>query len=161
MNIGWTTVPNEEDDEKLAREAVDARLAACVQIEGPIRSFYRWESEVTISKEYRLTIKFLAENTEKIEAWINQNHPYDIPEWLTVSADRVHPAYKKWAEADTEITSIKSKPNKEVLRLSKLGRSYLRKHLYKEAETVFLEALELDTRNPYILVGLGDTTREM
>lgn len=161
MNIGWTTVGSAEDAEKLARELVTAELAACVQVEGPVRSFYRWDGEVTSTKEYRLSIKFLAENSERIEVWINEHHPYEIPEWLAVSADRVHPAYQRWAEADNEITSIKHRPNKEVLRLSKLGRSYLRKHLYSEAETVFLEALELDRRNPYILVGLGDTTREL
>ncbi|MDD5757871.1 MAG: divalent cation tolerance protein CutA [Desulfobulbaceae bacterium] len=161
MNIGWTTVANVEDAERLAREVVMAHLAVCVQVEGAIRSFYRWDDELTSAKEYRLTIKFLAENTERLEAWINEHHPYEIPEWLAISADRVHPAYKKWAEADSELPVSKVKPNKEVLRLSKLGRSYLRKHLYSEAESVFREALELDGRNPYILVGLGDTTREL
>lgn len=161
MNIGWTTVANSVDAERLAREIVEARLAVCVQIDGGIRSFYRWEGEVTSAKEYRLTIKFLAENTERIESWLNQHHPYEVPEWLTVRADRIHPGYKKWAEADSDITTVKSKPKKDVLRLSKLGRSYLRKHLYSEAEAVFREALELDPQNSYILVGLGDTTREM
>ena len=163
MNIGWTTVANSVDAERLARELVDARLAVCVQIDGGIRSFYRWEGEVTSAKECRLTIKFLAENTERLEAWINQNHPYEVPEWMTVSVDRVNPAFRKWAEADMDVesASIKSKPKKDVLRLSKLGRSYLRKHLYSEAEAVFREALELDPQNSYILVGLGDTTREM
>ena len=143
------------------RDVVMSELAVCVQVDGAIRSFYRWEGEVTSAKEYRLTIKFLAENTERLEAWINEHHPYEIPEWVTVSADRVHPTYKKWAAADSESTLNKPRPNKDVMRLSKLGRSYLRKHLYSEAETVFLEALELDRRNPYILVGLGDTTREL
>lgn len=161
MNIGWTTVANSVDAERLAREIVEARLAVCVQIDGGIKSYYRWEGEVASAKECRLTIKFLAENTERIEAWLNQHHPYEVPEWITVTVDRIHPAYKKWAEADSETTSTRSKPKKDVLRLSKLGRSYLRKHLYSEAEAVFREALELDPQNSYILVGLGDTTREM
>jgi len=161
MNIGWTTVANAVDAERLARDIVEARLAVCVQIDGGIRSYYRWEGEVTSAKECRLTIKFLAENTEKLEAWLTKHHPYEVPEWLTVPVDRIHPGYKRWAESDSETALIKSKPKKDVLRLSKLGRSYLRKHLYSEAEAVFREALELDSQNPYILVGLGDTTREM
>ncbi len=161
MNIGWTTVANAADAEKLARGIVEARLAVCVQVERGIKSFYRWNDQVTSADEYRLTIKFLSEHTERLEAWINQNHPYEIPEWLTVNTDRIHPAYKKWAEADSEAASATNKPKKDVIRLSKLGRSYLRKHLYNEAEAAFREALELDAHNPYILVGLGDTTREM
>lgn len=161
MNIGWTTVANAVDAEKIARDLVEARFAVCVQIDGPIRSFYHWEDEVTHSKEFRLTIKFLPENTERLEAWLNQNHPYEVPEWLTVSADRINPAYKKWAEAGVSASASKTKPKKDVLRLSKLGRSYLRKHQYSEAEAAFREALEIDPQNAYILVGLGDTTREM
>jgi len=160
MNIGWTTVAINDDAQKIAKELVESRLAVCVQIDGPITSFYRWDEELKKDQEYRLTIKFLAENTEKVEAWINENHPYDTPEWLSTRAERVSYGYKKWAEAGVEHKPV-YKPKKDVLRLSKLGRNYLRKRRFHEAEQVFLEALELDNKNPYVLVGLGDTTREL
>ena len=160
MNIGWTTVANKDDAEKMARELVEARLVVCAQVDGPITSFYRWDEQLTIDQEHRLTLKFLAENTEKVEAWINENHPYEIPQWLSLSAERVSHSYRRWAEAGVEHKSV-HKPQKDVLRLSKLGRNYLRKRRFHEAEQIFLEALELDPKNAYILVGLGDTTREL
>nr|MBF0221146.1 divalent cation tolerance protein CutA [Desulfobulbaceae bacterium] len=160
MNIGWTTVANAGDAENMARELVEAHLAACVQIDGPITSFYRMDGHVENEQEYRVTVKFVSENTEKIEAWINDNHPYDIPQWLSISAERVNYSYRKWAESGVE-QKTGHKPKKDVLRLSKLGRNYLRKRRFHEAENVFLEALELDSKNAYILVGLGDTTREL
>ncbi len=161
MNIGWTTVESAADAERLARELIEARLAVCVQVDGPVRSYYWWEEELASAKEFRLTVKFLPENTERLETWLNQHHPYEVPEWVTVEADRVHPAYRRWAEGGLQPASVKNKPKKDVLRLSKMARSYLRKHMYQEAEAVFLEALSLDPQNAYLLVGLGDTTREM
>jgi periplasmic divalent cation tolerance protein len=116
MHIGWTTVESAADAERLARGAVEARLAACVQIDGPIMSYYRWDEEVTSAQEYRLTFKFLAENSERLEEWLNRNHPYEIPEWLTVAADRIAPAYKGWAEADAESAVIIDKSGKDSAR---------------------------------------------
>ena len=160
MNIGWTTVGNLSDAQKLAREVVEAKIAACAQISGPIESYYRWEEKLEIAQEYRITIKFLPENTERLESWLDEHHPYDVPQWVAVSAERVLQAYRHWAEQTTDHKPA-VKPKKDVLRLSKLGRNHLRKRQYAEAEKAFLEALDLDPRNAYILVGMGDTYREL
>lgn len=161
MNIGWTTLANKDDAEKFARTVVEAKLAACTQVDGPITSFCHWENKLEESQEFRVTIKFLSENTEKLESWVKENHPYELHQWLSVPVDRVNAAYKQWASADLDKKRNTPKPKKDVLKLSKLGRSYLRKGRYHDAEATFLEALELDPRNAYILVGLGDTTREL
>lgn len=93
MNIGWTTLASLEDARKMAEEMVSGRLAVCVQVE-PITSYYLWNGSLESSEEYRLTVKFLAENTEKLEAWLNEHHPYDVPQWLAVPVDRVASSYK-------------------------------------------------------------------
>jgi len=160
MNIAWTTLASVEEAEDFARELVKQRLAFCCQVEGPIRSFYTWEDKLENAEEYRLTLKFLRENTEKVEEWVKKHHPYDVPQWIVVAVDRVLPSYREWAEEFSVRTEIK-KPKKDILRLSKQGRSLLRKRRFPEAEKVFMEALALDDHNPYILVGLADTLREM
>ena len=160
MNIAWTTFASVEEAEQFAHDLVSARLAVCAQVEGPIHSFYTWHDKLETEKEFRVTVKFLRENTEKIESWVTEHHPYDIPQWLVVAVDRVLPAYREWAEEFSVRTETK-KPKKDILRLSKQGRSFLRKGRYLEAEKMFLEAFSLDNKNAYILVGLADTLREL
>jgi hypothetical protein len=46
MIIVFTTAPNAEEAENLARKIVEARLAACVQVLPPMKSFYFWENAV-------------------------------------------------------------------------------------------------------------------
>ncbi len=167
MNIGWTTLASLEDAQKMAGDLVGSKLAVCVQVDGPISSYYLWHGDLENSEEYRLTIKFLVGQTEKLEGWLRENHPYEVPQWLVVPADRVGVAYKLWAEDEADLRETKSvkmsthAAKKEVLRLSKQGRNYLRKKRFREAEKTFSQALELDTKNAYILVGLADTCREL
>ncbi len=162
MKIGWTTTSSIEDAERLARESVDQKLAACVQIEGPIRSVYIWEGKLTQEEEYRVSFKFIEQNTEKLETWLFANHPYAVPQWLTVNADRVHPGYLKWVKETTAPLSTEFTPDlRKAVSLSKKGNELMKKKRYREAEKVFQEALEIDGNNTYILVGLGDLYREM
>lgn len=160
MNIGWTTTSNCEDAEKLAQECVKQRLVACAQVEGPIRSFYSWQGKLENEEEFKVTFKFLAKNTEKLEAWIKENHPYDVPQWITVRADRVLAAYLNWAKESAQEEKDRGVDLQKAVELSKRGNDLLRKKRYPEAEKTFLEVLELDDENPYVLVGLGDLYRE-
>lgn len=98
MLVGWTTTASREEAEKLAAEAVDRRLAACCQIDGPIRSVYRWEGAVEQAEEYRITFKFLEQQASSLEEWLLQNHPYENPQWLAVPAERISQKYLIWAE---------------------------------------------------------------
>ena len=50
-------------------------------------------------------------------------------------------------------------PNSEVLKLSKHGKKLMKQRRYHDAESVFLEALDIEPENSYILVGLGDLYR--
>lgn len=101
MLIGWTTVATAEQAEYLARELVAAGLAACVQVEAGIRSHYRWQGHTKAATEHRLTIKFLPERLTDLNEWIEQQHPYDTPEWVVVRAEHVAEKYLSWARANS------------------------------------------------------------
>src|SRR5690606_16043695 len=47
-----TTTATDSDARALAQGLVEARLAACVQVVGPITSVYRWEGEVQVDDEW-------------------------------------------------------------------------------------------------------------
>lgn len=85
----------------LAAGLVAERLAACVQIEGPIRSHYRWDGRLETAEEHRMTIKFLPLRQLELEAWLHARHPYENPEWLVVRAESVSEKYLSWAQANS------------------------------------------------------------
>jgi periplasmic divalent cation tolerance protein len=101
MLIGWTTVETREQAEALAAGLVAERLAACVQIDGPIRSHYRWEGRAEAAEEYRLTIKFIPLRQLELEAWLFHRHPYETPQWLVVRAEHVAEKYLSWVHANS------------------------------------------------------------
>ncbi len=99
--IGWTTVATEAEARRLAEAWVDPGLAACVQIEGPIRSLYRWEGKLEVADEYRLMVKFTPERASAVEACLERLHPYTTPEWVVVRAEKVAEKYLSWARSNS------------------------------------------------------------
>ncbi len=101
MFLAWTTTAKREDADRLARGAVDAQLAACAQVDGPITSHYRWEGKVESAEEFRVCFKYLPANASQLNVWIHRHHPYAIPEWIEVSAENVGEKYLSWAMANS------------------------------------------------------------
>ncbi len=95
--IGWTTVNKPEAAQKLAKDAVQAKLSCCAQIDGPISSFYQWQGKIERDQEYRLMFKFTANCEQALADWIIKNHPYDTPEWVVFEAKSVSESYLNWA----------------------------------------------------------------
>jgi|GEM_PF-473753 periplasmic divalent cation tolerance protein len=101
LMIGWTTVETREQAETLARGLIEQKLAACVQIEGPITSVYRWKGRLETATEFRLCVKFLPEQQTALAAWIAAHHPYETPEWIAVRSEIVAEKYLSWAKANS------------------------------------------------------------
>ena len=81
----------------MAAKAVKKGLAACVQLNGPIQSVYKWKGKIETAHEWRLTFKVANTRFMALEAWLLKTHPYEVPEWIAVDAERVSEAYQKWA----------------------------------------------------------------
>lgn len=102
LMIAWTTVTSREDADLLATTVVDLNLAACVQIEGPITSHYRWAGKREHATEFRLTFKCLPAHLAALETHVLAQHPYKLPEWIVVSAAHVTEKYLSWARANAQ-----------------------------------------------------------
>lgn len=89
-----TTTDSADEAERLARGLVEARLAACVQIVGPVRSVFRWEGEVSVETEYQLVVK--TARVAEVTAWIVGNHSYDVPEVIALPVTGGHETYLTW-----------------------------------------------------------------
>jgi len=81
---------------KMARQLVESRLAACVQISNGVESIYRWQGKTDSATESVLTIKTTSERLQDLISWLQRHHPYDLPElvWWQTDADR---SYAAWA----------------------------------------------------------------
>lgn len=95
--LAWTTVAKREDADRLAATSVSAGLAACVQIDGPITSYYSWEGRTEHNEEFRLTFKSLPARLKALEVHVLANHPYSTPEWIVCEATQVSEKYLSWA----------------------------------------------------------------
>ena len=93
-----TTVGNQDDARKVARELVKRRLAACVKIEGPVTSTYWWEDKIEETCEWQCTAKTRKNLYEKLEKAILEIHPYQVPEILAVPLVAGSNAYFKWID---------------------------------------------------------------
>lgn len=90
------TVPDAEVAERLAREVVTRKLAACVQVLGPIASVYTWKDEVHRASEWLLLIKSTESAFEELCAVVQGHHRYDVPEVLAVPVTHTLEAYGQW-----------------------------------------------------------------
>ena len=100
-----TTTANEEDAQRLAAALVERRLAACVQIDGPVESHYRWEGKLEVAAEWRLVIKTTAQVAQSAEEVLKELHPYDEPEILRLPVMGGSLSYLSWLAAETQTRS--------------------------------------------------------
>ena len=98
----FTTTAKESDARKIAKALVKRRLAACVQVLGPVASTYRWRGKIESSKEWLCLIKTTAAGYRKVEAAILDLHPYEVPEILAVPVAAGYRGYLDWLAAETK-----------------------------------------------------------
>jgi periplasmic divalent cation tolerance protein len=93
-----TTVARAEDAEYLAREAVERRLAACVNLLPPMTSVYRWHGEVTRQEEHLVLFKTRADRFPALRDRLLEIHPYEVPEIVAVPIETGSDGYLKWLD---------------------------------------------------------------
>ncbi len=90
------TTPDEALASRIAAAAVDARLAACAQVSGPLRSTYRWEGAVEQATEWGCQLKTTRAALPGLTALIRALHPYDVPEIIAIPIVEGHAPYLAW-----------------------------------------------------------------
>ena len=97
-----TSTQNKEDAEKIAAELIQAKLAACVQVLGPVSSSYWWNGNIETANEWLCIIKSKKSLYNKIEAAIKKMHPYQIPEILALPVIEGNKDYLKWLDNEVQ-----------------------------------------------------------
>ena len=99
--IVLTTAPDDERAETWARALVEERLAACVNVHGPMISFYRWKGVVLSDAERQVVIKTTRERLATLRERLRELHPYELPEFVVLTVEDGSDEYLNWVVEQT------------------------------------------------------------
>lgn len=97
-----TTTDKQKDAVKISHTLVEEKLAACVQIIGPIISVYTWKDKIEQDEEWQCVIKTRTGLYPKLEARIREIHPYEVPEILAFPIEMGNADYFDWLVEQTQ-----------------------------------------------------------
>ena len=93
-----TTTTRKAEAQAIARALVEQRLAACVQVLGPVTSTYWWEGKVETNHEWQIWIKTRRDLYEQIEQAIRQLHSYAVPEIVAIPIVAGSESFLAWID---------------------------------------------------------------
>jgi periplasmic divalent cation tolerance protein len=102
-----STCASAEEAERLARRVIDDRLAACVNVLSPVRSFYRWKGQIEDSAEWLLIIKSTREKFDALRTALESAHTYEVPEVIAIPIVEGSPNYLSWIERELQPAETK------------------------------------------------------
>jgi periplasmic divalent cation tolerance protein len=95
-----TTTSSQAEAQAIAELLVKRRLAACVQVSGPITSTYHWKGAIETSQEWLCVAKTRKTHYESLAAAIVEAHSYDVPEILATEVVAGSHGYLDWVAAE-------------------------------------------------------------
>ncbi|HEV3401136.1 MAG TPA: divalent-cation tolerance protein CutA [Acidimicrobiales bacterium] len=107
---GWLQVQvaagSREEADGVASAVLGPRLAACVQVVGPVESRFWWEGRLDTATEWLCLIKTTDERLDAVVATIRDAHSYDTPEIIAVPVVGGDEAYLRWVTDVTDATDV-------------------------------------------------------
>ena len=98
----YSTFPDKDSALRVADALVGAKLAACVNIHGPMTSVYEWEGKREASEEFAAFIKTRRELAERAIGTARPLHPYTVPCFLILPIEGGNEDYLAWARERTQ-----------------------------------------------------------
>lgn len=106
--IVMTTYPNEwRDLKRLIIAILKQNLWACVQRINYVKAYYVREGEIKKTEEKILLIKTTADKQSKLIEFLKKQHPYELPEIMSLHPDEVDASYLSWLSQDHPLTNKK------------------------------------------------------
>lgn len=100
-----TTIDDRLKAERICQHLIEKKLAACVQIHGPVSSYFSWQDKVEQAREFCIWIKSEERLFKKIEKFIESEHPYEVPQLIGIPINQLASEYCKWFEENLEEVS--------------------------------------------------------
>ncbi|UCC11741.1 MAG: divalent-cation tolerance protein CutA [candidate division WOR-3 bacterium] len=96
----YTTYPDEKCAKMIVQGLVEQKLAACGNL-FKISSIYQWKSKIEQADEFGVFIKTRKHLYDKVETYIKEHHPYEVPEIISWPIERGLPSYLDWIGKET------------------------------------------------------------
>lgn len=97
-----STAGSREEACRIAQALVERKLAACVNVTGPIRSVYRWKGTVEGAEEFLLLIKTTRAAFPRVREAIKELHSYELPECIALAVEDGSEPYLSWLAENVE-----------------------------------------------------------
>src|SRR5215467_9539610 len=96
-----TTTDSRAEAMELAHDAVQARLAACAQVAGPLASTFWWEDAIERAEEWLVMLKLPADRYRELADFLIERHSYDEPEIIATPIVAGSDGYLDWITEET------------------------------------------------------------
>ncbi len=110
MIVLYTTFPTEKDAQKVGKELVTEKLAACVNIFPGVVSIYRWQDAIENGSEVAMLVKTRKELGPQVLDALAAKHPYSVPALIVFEPHRVAASYLEWLRDETLSSDENSRP---------------------------------------------------
>ncbi len=97
----YITARDSEEAIGISRDLVEKRLAACVNVHGPIVSIFRWKGDIQEDEESVLIAKTTEDKVEALAARVLEIHSYDCPCVVALPIASGHSQFLNWIAAET------------------------------------------------------------
>jgi periplasmic divalent cation tolerance protein len=94
----YATFADAEEAERIGRQVIKERLAACINIVAPCRSIYRWQGAIESADEVAAIFKTTGAVADRLVTRIAGLHSYDVPAITVWPIDKLLGAYADWVE---------------------------------------------------------------
>ncbi len=92
----YATFGSDGEAERIGRQLVEERLAACVNLLGPCRSIYRWQGKVEEAEEVAAIFKVTSGGAELLIRRLGELHSYDVPAAVVWPIADAPESYRRW-----------------------------------------------------------------
>lgn len=105
MLLVMVSCQDDSQAERIGRQLLKRKLAACVQVIPAVSSFFLWppkEGKVKFAEEAILVVKTLESKWEALEKEIQSHHSYENPEVIALPVAQVSKNYLRWLTDETK-----------------------------------------------------------
>src|SRR5438477_12330349 len=94
--LALSTFPDRETAQRVSKQVVTEKFAACANILAAVESIYRWKGKVETGNETLVIFKLSEDRQSAFQAQVRSLHPYEVPEIIFFPVCDGLPEYSRW-----------------------------------------------------------------